>query len=49
MGVVAKLGQEVKIEWSMSEGPRGGEQRDSSSDSEAGDDDDEADPWLIIR
>ncbi|KAJ0173486.1 hypothetical protein K1T71_010635 [Dendrolimus kikuchii] len=49
MGVVAKLGQEVKIEWSMSEAPmRGGEERDSSSDSEAGDDDDEADPWFTI-
>ncbi|KAJ2953499.1 hypothetical protein O0L34_g1096 [Tuta absoluta] len=43
--VVAKLGaaQEVKVEWSMSEGPV---QMNMSSDSESSDDDDEPGPWF---
>ncbi|XP_052756420.1 eIF-2-alpha kinase GCN2 isoform X2 [Galleria mellonella] len=41
-GVVAKLGQEVKLEWSMCEGT--GPKRNSTSDSEEDVDDDEALP-----
>ncbi|XP_026743008.1 eIF-2-alpha kinase GCN2 [Trichoplusia ni] len=44
-GIVAKLGQEVKVEWSMSEGPV--QKTNTSSDSED-DDDDEPDPWFTI-
>ncbi|KAG6441949.1 hypothetical protein O3G_MSEX002145 [Manduca sexta] len=44
--VVAKLGQEVKVEWSMSEGPV--QKTNTSSDSEEDDDDDEPDPWFNI-
>ncbi|XP_050354452.1 eIF-2-alpha kinase GCN2 [Nymphalis io] len=42
--VVAKLGQEVKVNWSMSDGPV--QVRDESSDSEDDSDDDE--PWFNI-
>lgn len=46
-GVVAKLGQDVKVEWSMSEIPV--QNTNSSSDSEdEDDDDDEPDPWFNI-
>ncbi|CAB3248781.1 unnamed protein product [Arctia plantaginis] len=43
-GVIAKLGQEVKVEWSMSEGPV--QKTNSTSDSEDSDEDDERDPWF---
>ncbi|XP_075982885.1 eukaryotic translation initiation factor 2 alpha kinase Gcn2 [Anticarsia gemmatalis] len=45
-GIVAKLGQEVKVEWSMSEGPV--QKTNSTSDSEDDDEDDEQDPWFTI-
>lgn len=44
-GIVAKLGQEVKVEWSMSEGPA--QMTNSTSDTEDSDDD-EPDPWFNI-
>ncbi|KAL0819440.1 hypothetical protein ABMA28_007545 [Loxostege sticticalis] len=43
--VVAKLGQEVKVEWSISENVV---QKRNSSDSEDSEDDDEPDPWFNI-
>ncbi|XP_050664186.1 eIF-2-alpha kinase GCN2 isoform X2 [Leptidea sinapis] len=46
MDVVAKLGQEVKINWSMSEGPV--QARDESSDSDEETDDDEPDLFFNI-
>lgn len=43
--MVAKLGQEVKVEWSISENVV---QKRNSSDSEDSEDDDEPDPWFNI-
>ncbi|XP_063831597.1 eIF-2-alpha kinase GCN2 [Ostrinia nubilalis] len=43
--VVAKLGQEIKVEWTMSEKAN---QKRHTSDSEDSDDDDEPDPWYNI-
>ncbi|PZC78444.1 hypothetical protein B5X24_HaOG202188 [Helicoverpa armigera] len=45
-GVVAKLGQDIKVEWSMSEAPA--QKTSTSSESEDDDDDDEPDPWFTI-
>nr|XP_049704467.1 eIF-2-alpha kinase GCN2 isoform X3 [Helicoverpa armigera] len=45
-GVVAKLGQDIKVEWSMSEAPV--QKTSTSSESEDDDDDDEPDPWFTI-
>ncbi|KAJ8714211.1 hypothetical protein PYW08_007831 [Mythimna loreyi] len=45
-GIVAKLGQDVKVEWSMSEVPV--QKTNTSSDTEDDEDDDEPDPWFNI-
>ncbi|CAK1550132.1 unnamed protein product [Leptosia nina] len=46
--VVAKLGQEVKINWSMSDGPVQARDSESSDTEEESDDDDEPDLWFNI-